>query len=183
MSEITATTVTCNHCGAPLDIQPATRFVTCAHCGSRLEIHRTGNALYTEVLGAIDQRTKEIAEDVDVIRRQNEVERLDREWQLRREELLVRTKNGGAHKPTVAGGVIGAVIAVAFGIFWMTITSQQGAPAFLPIIGGVVILIGLGTGISTIAKASRYDEEQRRYETERARLMREDRDTSGSPRA
>lgn len=171
MPDVTATSVTCNRCGAPLAIQLSTRFVHCTHCGSRLEVHRSGTALYTEILDAIDRRTNEIAQDVDVIRRQNEVERLDREWAMRREELMVRTKRG-AETPTVAGGVIGAVIAVGFGIFWMTITAQAGAPAILPIIGVVIILIGIGTGVHTVAKASQYAHEQQRYEQQRARLMR-----------
>jgi transcription elongation factor Elf1 len=175
--DVTATSVTCNHCGAPLAIQPSTRFVTCTHCGSRLEIHRSGAALYTEVLDAIDQRTKEIAQDVDVIRRQNEVERLDREWAMRREELMVRTKSG-AKTPTVAGGVIGAVVAVVFGIFWIGMSSTAGAPAIVPIIGIVVVIAGLVSGISTVAKASQYADEQQRYEQQRARLLRGDDKTS-----
>ena len=128
VSETTASSVTCNHCGAPLAIQPSTRFVTCTHCGSRLEIHRSGAALFTEVLESIDQRTKEIAQDVDVIRRQNEVERLDREWAMRREALMVRTKSG-TETPSIAGGIIGAVLGVGFGIFWIAMSSNAGAPA------------------------------------------------------
>ena len=174
MSDITAASLTCNHCGAPLDVPPGTRFVTCAHCGSRLEIHRSGNALYTEVLEAIDQRTQEIAQDVDVIRRENEIERLDREWQMRREELMVRTKRGGAQTPSVAGGIVGAVFAIGFGIFWMIMTSRGGAPAFVPFVGMVVAAIGIIGGISNVSKATRYADEQQRYEQQRARLMRSD---------
>ena len=173
MSEITAASVTCNHCGAPLDVPSGTRFVTCAHCGSRLEIHRTGNALYTEVLEAIDQRTQEIAQDVDLIRRQNEIERLDREWQMRREELMVRTKRG-AQTPSVVGGIVGAVFAIGFGIFWMIVTSRGGAPGFLPLVGIIVAAAGIIGGISNVSKATRYTDEQQRYEQQRAQLMRSD---------
>ena len=173
MSDVTASTVTCNHCGAPLDVPPGTRFVTCAHCGSRLEIHRTGNAVYTEVLEAIDQRTKEIAQDVDVIRRQNEVERLDREWQMRREELMVRGKRGSASTPSAAGGVIAIVIALIVGIFWMSMVASHGGGAFA-LFGLLFILVGVGSGINMILKAGQYDQSERQYQEERARLMRED---------
>ena len=84
MTEPRANAVHCNHCGGPLEVQDTTRFVTCSFCGCGLELFRSGNALYTEVLAAIEQRTRSIAEDVQAIRRQSAVDQLDREWQLRR---------------------------------------------------------------------------------------------------
>ena len=42
--------VSCNHCGAPLEVPPGANYVTCAHCGSRLAVKRTGSAVYTELL-------------------------------------------------------------------------------------------------------------------------------------
>ena len=171
MSEVTATSVTCNHCGGPLDVPPGTRFVTCAHCGSRLEIHRTGNALYTEVLDAIDQRTREIADDVDVIRRQNEIERLDREWQMRREELLVHGKRGSTSAPSAVGGFFAIILALGFGIFWMSIALRQGGGPFA-LFGLLFIGVGVASGISMIVKAGKYTESQREYESRRAQLMR-----------
>ena len=169
----TATTVTCNRCGAPLAIADSTRFVNCTYCGARLEVHRNGNALYTAVLDAIDQRTKEIAADVEVIRRQNEIERLDREWAMRREDLMVRGKDGSAAKPSVIGPVIGMLIAVVFVGFWSISAANAGAPGFFPVIGVLVILAVIIGTVSTLAKAGQYEQEQRRYEAERARLMKE----------
>src|SRR5438034_11615303 len=87
------TSVACNHCGASLEVGLTTRFVTCAYCGSRLEVHRSGSSLYTEVLEAIDQRTQRMEQDLGLIKRQNEVGRLDREWMLRRDQLMVQDKH------------------------------------------------------------------------------------------
>ena len=56
-------TLSCNNCGAPLEVPPGANFVTCAHCGSRLAIKRTDNASYTEVLDQIGQRTERMSED------------------------------------------------------------------------------------------------------------------------
>ncbi len=53
--------LTCNHCGAPLEVPAKTRFLTCNYCSSRLEVHRSGSAVHTEVLEAIEERTKKIA--------------------------------------------------------------------------------------------------------------------------
>src|SRR5437868_6104613 len=71
--------VRCNHCGAPLQIDSAARFLTCSYCGAQLEVHRSGGAVYTEVLQEIDQRTERIERDVQEIKRQNAIEALDRE--------------------------------------------------------------------------------------------------------
>ena len=174
MPDLTATSVTCNHCGAPLAIQPSTRFVHCTHCGARLEIHRSGNALYTEVLESIDRRTQAIAQDVDAIRRETEIERLDREWAMQRDELMVRGKHGSTSTPSAIGGVTVIIVSVLFGGFWMSVAAGIGAPGIFPALGLVFIGAGVVSGISMIAKAGRYADEQRRYEQRRAALLRGD---------
>jgi DNA-directed RNA polymerase subunit RPC12/RpoP len=46
--------ITCNHCGAPLDVPDAANFVKCNHCDSRLAIKRTQSTTYTEELAGLD---------------------------------------------------------------------------------------------------------------------------------
>jgi DNA-directed RNA polymerase subunit RPC12/RpoP len=82
--------LSCNNCGAPLEVPPTTAFATCGHCGSRLAIKRTENAAYTEVLGNISQNTETISRhtgqmsnDLAAIRLQNELDRLERDWAAR----------------------------------------------------------------------------------------------------
>src|SRR3954464_7478038 len=94
--------VACNKCGASLPVTAGTRFVTCAYCGSQLEIPRSGSAVYTEVLQSIDQRTQRIEQDVEQIKRQNELEQLDRDWMMRREQFMVTNKNGVRSLPGAA---------------------------------------------------------------------------------
>jgi LSD1 subclass zinc finger protein len=171
--EVRAVAVTCNGCGAPLDVPAGTRFVTCAYCRSRLEIHRSGNAVYSEVLDAIDQRTRAIAESVADIRRQNEVERLDREWAMRRDELLVRDKRGNASPPTAAGSVIGAAIAAVFGIGWTVFAARMGAPGFFVAFGAIFVIVALVGGAMGAGRAGRYADERRAYERRRAEAMAE----------
>lgn len=165
--------VRCNHCGAPLTVSPGTRFVTCSYCGSQLAIHQSGGAFYTEVLQDIDQRTQRIEQDVDQIKRQNAIEQLDREWEMQRQTLLVRNKNGSTSVPSIAGGVVAAVIAVGFGIFWMIVTSIAGAPFFFPLFGILFIIVGLFASITSIGSASRYQDAETRYQQRRAQLLEE----------
>jgi uncharacterized Zn finger protein (UPF0148 family) len=62
--------MSCNKCGAPLQVPTGTNFVTCTYCKSALAIHRTGNAAYTEVLAGIDRKTDQILEHVEAIGKQ-----------------------------------------------------------------------------------------------------------------
>ena len=72
--------VSCNHCGAPLEVAESPRFVTCRHCGSRLKIEHGQGAAYTEVLEELQATQREMADDIETLRLQNELERVDREW-------------------------------------------------------------------------------------------------------
>ena len=83
-------TVSCNQCAAPLEVSATSRFVTCSICQSRLEVHRSESAVFTEVLDQLNQRTEAIGRDVSVIRKQDELAQLDREWDETRKNKFAR---------------------------------------------------------------------------------------------
>jgi DNA-directed RNA polymerase subunit RPC12/RpoP len=171
---VTTLSVSCNHCGAPLQIPTGTRFLTCTYCGSRLEVHQSQGAVYTKVLQSIDK----IAEDVSAIRRQNELEQLDREWMLRRDSLLVRGKDGRTAIPSTAASVVVCIITVVVGIGWTIGTASAGAPGLFTLFGLAFIAIGILTGISGATKASQYADAERDYQQRRQSLLRQ----TGDPR-
>src|ERR1051326_9391473 len=135
-------------------------YLTCNYCGSQLQVHREGGAVYTQVLADIDSRTQRIEQDVEQLRRNMDLEQLDREWEMRRQTLLVRNKDGSSDVPSAIGGVIGAVIAVAFGIFWMVVTSRSGAPGFFPLFGLLIIGVGFVNAIVQFGKAGEYSRQE-----------------------
>jgi hypothetical protein len=57
---MTALTLTCNQCGASLEVPEETRFLTCTACSYRLEVHRSDDAAYTEVLEVTDSAKLEL---------------------------------------------------------------------------------------------------------------------------
>ncbi len=124
------TPVTCNHCGAALQVPDSARFVTCRYCNSQLEIKRTDSSITTEVLAHLEQTTAHMADNLSVIRRDSEVERLDREWNDRRAQLLVKNKDGSTSTPSAS--LVGAVIIGAFGILWTIFTFALTAPTPAP---------------------------------------------------
>jgi hypothetical protein len=173
MDTVQALSVSCNHCGAPLQVPVGTRYVTCTYCGARLEVHRSGNAAYTEVLEALQQKTTQIAGDVEAIRVQNEIERLDREWMMEREGYMVRDKHGGRHVPTAASSVVVSVVMVAFAIFWMSGAASLGAGSLFVGIGALFVVIAIASGVNGARKAWLYADGEQRYQARRRALADE----------
>lgn len=103
--------VRCNHCGAPLQIGNGTRFVTCQFCQSHLEVKRTDSSVFTEEVAKIAENTGRMAESLEVIELQNEIERLDREWAQKEAGYISHGKNG-PHRPS------SSLFGLAFGIFF-----------------------------------------------------------------
>ena len=193
--------VTCNHCGASLEISDGARFVTCRYCNSQLEIKRTESTITTQVLHRIDENTASMAQDLHALRRESELERLDREWNQRRAALMIKDKHGNQTTPTTAGGIAGAFIMGVFGLFWtifaFVITSPSSAPSFpsfpgmpasafpahqsfgpppiihflFPLFGVFFMAAAVVIGIKTTTAARQYEDEQRQYQLRRRQLL------------
>jgi hypothetical protein len=165
--------VRCNHCGAPLEVGTQTKFVTCQFCQSQLEVKHTGSSTFTEVVEQIAANTAQMAGNLKVIEIQNELERLDREWNGEREQYYVTGKNGQRSKPSVLAAICAAVFIVPFGIFFAATSSQAGAPFIFPLFGiGFVVLAIVSIG-SSLMKAEGLSRSESGYQTRRAELLRQ----------
>lgn len=152
--------VSCNHCGAPLEVPSKARFVTCTFCDSRLEVERSGTVYFTSVLEAVG----DIKEDVKTIKLQNELERVDREWTMQRQQLMSTDKHGRVHVPTQIGGVIMIVVGMIAGFIALSVVGA---------IGFVFIAIGSLGGIFTIRRAQRYEASRMRYQQRRRKALKD----------
>src|SRR4028119_96003 len=94
--------LSCNKCGAPLDVPTSADYVTCGYCGSALAVRRTGSAHYTELLVRLEQHTEYLAGRTEYLRLRDEVEALDAEWQRERKRYLTRRLNRSLRAPTHA---------------------------------------------------------------------------------
>jgi LSD1 subclass zinc finger protein len=158
----------CGHCGAPLEVPEGTRYVTCGYCSSKLEVHRSGGAIYTEVLEALQRRTEEIADDVEILKLQNELERIDREWQIEREKRLVHGKHG-TREPSVAGSVLLGIVCLGLGLVFL-VAGTKTPPLILFGLGGIVA--GLLNLIVGTGKAHDFAALKQQYEVRRAAAVR-----------
>jgi hypothetical protein len=163
--------VNCNGCGAALDVGPDTRFATCAQCGARLAVKRSESAAYTEVLEKLERKTDAIADQLAEIQKQNELERIDREWEQEREGYMVSHKSGRRTEPSATMGIIVAIVAGVFGIIWIGSALSMGAPGEFACFGAVFILVAIGFGFMNVVKAKEYEAAQQRYRKRRSAAM------------
>jgi hypothetical protein len=169
-ASITVLSLTCEHCGAPLEVPEKARFVTCTYCSARLEVLHSGNAVYTHVLEALQQRTEQIAEDVRTLKLQSRLDQLDREWMLEREKYGTRGEDGRINTPKKTNGA-GLAVAIAFGIVW-TVTAAAMSP-FMALFGLAWIAFAVHAAVNGSKKADDFERKQRLYEYQRQEILGE----------
>jgi DNA-directed RNA polymerase subunit RPC12/RpoP len=163
--------LSCDHCGAPLEVPEKTKFVTCTYCSSRLVVRQTGGAAYTEVLEALDERTEKIADDVEILKLQSQLDRLDHQWMLERERYMVHDKHGHRRFPSKVGSVLIGVLVIGFAVFWMAIAARHGG---LPVLFGFLfIAVAIFALVTNMRKADQYERRRRQYERRRDQLLRD----------
>jgi LSD1 subclass zinc finger protein len=170
-----AESLVCNNCGAPLSVPRNANYVVCAHCGSHLAIKRTESAHYTEVLQRLDERAEQMSESLEAIQLQNELERIDREWQIEREKYRIEGRNGSSTLPSGGGAivaVIAGVVAVLFGVVWTNMASSMGAPGWFPFFGLIFIMAALVGVASNVMKSSSYSRAEQNYLRRREEVLR-----------
>jgi hypothetical protein len=165
--------VSCNHCGAPLQLPTDTRFATCSYCGARLEVLHQGGAAYTRVLDDIDQRTRRIEAGVDELNQREQLEQLDREWSLSRDQFLVHEKNGNASLPSAGVAIFGSAFAAVFGVFWTIFALSIRAPIFFCLFGVLFVVMAIVAGITSTTKAAAYRQAESAYRRQRRELLAE----------
>jgi hypothetical protein len=153
--------LSCNNCGAPLQVPPIANFATCNHCGAQLAIHRESSVSYTEKIGQIDERTERMAKQLAELRYHQALEAVDREWDREREKYLVSHKNGRRSQPNVVGGVIGGAI---FGVVGVGVLISGSA------MGLLIAAIGIGVAVYGVIRAEEYKRAERIYRTRRSRI-------------
>jgi DNA-directed RNA polymerase subunit RPC12/RpoP len=165
--------VSCNNCGAPLEVGAGTNYVTCGHCGSRLAVKRTGSSVYTELLEKIDQKTDAMARQLAELRHHAELERIDREWEQERQGFLTTDKHGNTHEPTTAGAILMGVLLIGFGLFFAVTSGGIGAPFIFPLVGLGFAGFGVYLLVTGPAQAREFQRAQEAFHRRRAAVTPE----------
>ena len=148
--------VRCNHCGAPLQVAGNTRFVTCQFCQSSLEVKRHSGAVFTEEVARIAENTEKIAEGLGIIQLQNDLEKLDRDWEARPARPLITWDRKGVRQksnPMLSLWIAIFLMILAFtaSVFFNGIIS----PGFIRV---VVMAMGFMAAVSFILLYSRHQQ-------------------------
>ncbi|HEX8463865.1 MAG TPA: hypothetical protein VF627_04540 [Abditibacterium sp.] len=118
---------------------------------------------------------------------QNELARIDREWELEREKYVVRGRYGSSI-PTRGQGTMSSIVITIFGGIWTAIAlfmaigassfprSMGGGPPalfvwFFPVFGVFFIVMGLRGGADMNQKAEAYLVAERDYQNRRAQVL------------
>lgn len=191
----------CNNCGAKLKVGETAKFVTCKHCDTQLAIKHEGDASYTELVDAaarleersrelegraeeLAERSEEIAGQHDVLVVQNDLDRLDREWEKEREGHLLQSKSGHKYEPTRAAATGLFMVAPVFLVIGALSYSRLSSTVML--IGGLAVTAIAALGASNmLAKARAFEAAKGRYNARREELeeqLAEARAAAPSPR-
>lgn len=176
MRDLELVRLACDGCGADLELPGDARFVTCRFCEARLEVRRTDSAAFTRVREAVERvekKTEQLSSEVGVLRAENrllklqdQLQQLEREWDQKKENLMIRGKDGSLSAPTrFSAQVIGFVTVVFGGIVAVAIPGAYGMLAAI-----FSAAIGVTAGVVMHGKAVRFEEAQGHYFDRRDRL-------------
>jgi len=160
----------CNSCGAPLEAPQDARYLTCGFCGAQLQVQHSGSAYYTQVLEQLASRTDQLAEDVADLKLQSELERVDREWQHERMDLLVRDKSGQPRVPHKGASIAVMVVTTVIGLVWMSFAAGIGAGP-MALFGIAFIAVGVFAGMRSMSKAHEYQQAHAAYQQRRRDVL------------
>lgn len=173
--------LTCNSCGAPLEVPEGASYVRCNHCRQQLAIRRSDSVTFTETVEDLVETTEALSDQIEELTRQNKLADLDRRWERDRERFMVKDSEGRLRMPNSGGAVVGGFVAVAFGVVWtaMAIGITSGAPAegpfgvariVFPAFGILFIVGGFIAAMNQHQKAGEYRAAEQRYRAERREI-------------
>jgi hypothetical protein len=126
-----------------------------------------------------------LSDQLSEVKYQNELARIDREWEMQRQQYYVTTRYGVRQLPTTGMGIGIAIVGGAFGVFWtiMAIAITGSAPyvgpfpvvkVIFPLIGILVTGAAIVFGISCNIRAKKYQEAYEAYRRRRQQARPED---------
>ena len=166
------TKVCCQGCGADLQVDESVRYVTCNYCHARLEVVHDPSVTHTRLMEKLDKNTERMAGNLRVIELQNELARMDREWESQRESFMVTGKHGQRSLPSGAGSAFGGVFAAVFGVIWIGAAGSLGAPAPFVLFGVVFVGFAIFNAVNGASKANAHQSAEALHQGQRAEMIR-----------
>jgi hypothetical protein len=167
--------LSCNNCGAPLDVPLPASFITCGYCGSPLSIRRTEGIHYTLMLEQLEEHTADLTRRAEYLRLRDELETVDTEWVRERKQYLTRRLSGTLQAPTrsyLVRSIGMAVVACVLTTWWFFATANAGSGAsFFGWIGAVFSVIAIANATRITTNANNYNIARQEYQQQRKELL------------
>lgn len=167
------TKVCCQGCGADLQVDETVRYVTCNYCHARLEVVHDPSVTHTRLMEKLEKTTERMAGNLRVIELQNELARMDREWEQERESFMVTGKHGHRSLPSKDASALSLVVGVIAGLIFLAISSSSGNSSVFGFVGLLVVVLSIVQTIKGFSQASEYDRALSLFEDRRADLIRQ----------
>jgi hypothetical protein len=160
-------TLSCNQCGAPLQVSEEAKFATCRFCSAQLAIEYSPGATFTRVLEVLCRQTADTARDLEAVKLHQELEQLDRNWQKSHPDADAFVKTGSGT------WALAVVVLIAAVLLWIWFSGQflvSGNVEFstLLIAGG---LFGIGAFYLEYPKARQFWSEHAVFQQERRKVL------------
>ena len=117
------------------------------------------------------------------VKYQNELTRIDREWEMERQQYMVRDRYGARYVPTAGLGIGTAVVGGLFGIIWTVVAANltSNAPGggsgivevLFPLFGVLFTGAAIGYGLYAATTAQQYKRAYEAYKARRDAVRRE----------
>lgn len=161
--------LSCNGCGADIELPDDARFVTCRYCDAKLEVKKTDGAIFTEVRQAIAKISDEVSSlkaENRVLRLQNEIDDLDRQWQARSQGMMLEGKDGSRSPPTR-----GSALALGVGSVIMLIAVLSiGGTGTMLLPGMAIVCVFAILAVFLHRRAVKYEAALAEHESQRQEL-------------
>ncbi len=156
--------LSCNACGAALEVQPATQYTSCAACDAQLEILRSGAAIYSLVQRSQPPQSPKQQSDP-----QKELDLLDKAWQGNLHKYQYKNRYGQIVSP--AASIYMGLVALVVSIVIAVSAWQKAASFSFMAICMLLMALLIWNTISQHYKQRAYAEAKQRYESQRAALV------------
>lgn len=140
--------------------------------------------LNSSATGAEPPLGQHLADQLAEVKYQNELARIDREWEMELRQYLITDRYGGRQVPTTGMGIGVAIGIGTFGVLWtiMAVTITNFAPNMgpisivkivFPLFGVVFTISGIGFGLYCYSRAQKHQRAYAAYQRRRDRLKPE----------
>lgn len=165
-------TSTCDNCETEIKTKSRVKYITCPICKHPLTVHHEGGRPRTEIIGQRKTSSRSDNNFQQLLRVENEIARLDREWTIEREKYRMHGRHTSnlPNQTTGVGTIFAMIVGVGFALFWIGKVSEIENPGAFQAFGIVFIIAVVVSAISRLNKSSNYGEAEQQYKETRQKL-------------